>query len=1203
MIENLKKILKEEDTILFIGSGVSLWSGLPSWTELINELIEFLKKNGLKANLTEQESLRGDLLQAASYGFDKLSKSKFAEFIRESCRVNSAKPHDIHNKIISLGPNCYITTNYDTLIESSLQKWNQETYFRKVVNKQLTETAEIVGARAKNFIFKLHGDVEDSDSIILTREQYRTLNYGGELHHALETTKILMVSRPIVYIGFGLRDTDFLYLKDLLINTYKGGTRDHYAIMPDVSEEEKEYWSRNYGIHLIDYKTIVRKDGTRDHSPILTLLDELQSTKIEVQTSELILNSELVLNLSRHAAKYFGFESSKLHLPLVVNETKNKNAKFYPHQYHEASVESILDNGPEKLILIGLPGGGKSYSLKASVERLAKALNAECIEDKIKITETIIPIYIDLKLYQGNIIDLIEQNIPVGKSIELLFSNFKVKLYLDGFNEIPKEYIESNHWNSDINDLLEKMSFSLVISSRTIDGLENIDFPIFSLDSINKDFVKTSLAKNELELHGIFKDEIIELLQKPFYYKLIFENELKIFSEISPQKIYSDLLKLINGKFHKRFDINLDLVSPLSKAALNAIDKGEEAYKIEKLKEFIEVEFKNHQEFPFSSSEIVNWLISQNFLIPLPNGRISFFHQSVTEYLAATQLAVLFSNNNKILKEKLIYRRWDQALFLTLSLLEKKEADKFLNTIINIDFELALSSIKYFEGDTQEFVNYFLKEINNMSIKEFETIHRIVNILEKKVPYSELHIPALKALVRKGNSLGGIAVGCLLNLIGYSFKEEALSLLVENCDDYNFCTSIARSIKKYISEDDIPKLILYCNKVQEKLNSGNIETFVGFDSALGNILNGFNPNLVCHTLYDSKTSKEDQKVQINVICNFLQNCKSNESLENAVNLLLLGIDETSFVIYCILNFTPLEENIDYSIFNKEHIKALLSILKHNENKNSEWALDSITCICSKREDLIHIIQEEIKISKLILKAALYYSISKEKKYNLVFETLEELLDIDSETLSKEPFNFIRHMDELDWRGQEILFVKLLKLRNMELAYNLCDELSIYNRFKDQLIFEFGSIKWWLDWFTEYFESKSDEWMFIDRVPKVISRNITAEKRDEYLREFNNPDSQYRKVLIRTILDNLYNLTINDLTEESIEYLLDDLKIIKLNYFYKNNILYTIATETFVNKYLIPRLKSAENTEYENLINLIEKIGKKHKKRYLVEYKI
>src|SRR6185369_9041984 len=93
MIENLKKILKQEDTVLFIGSGVSLWSGLPSWTGLINELIEFLKANGIDSTLTEQEFKRGDLLQAASYGFDKLTKPEFAEFIRKSCRLGIAKPH------------------------------------------------------------------------------------------------------------------------------------------------------------------------------------------------------------------------------------------------------------------------------------------------------------------------------------------------------------------------------------------------------------------------------------------------------------------------------------------------------------------------------------------------------------------------------------------------------------------------------------------------------------------------------------------------------------------------------------------------------------------------------------------------------------------------------------------------------------------------------------------------------------------------------------------------------------------------------------------------------------------------------------------------------------------------------------------------------------------------------------------------------
>lgn len=1203
MIENLKRILKQEDTVLFIGSGISLWSGLPSWTGLINELIEFLRENGLNSTLIEQELKRGDLLQAASYGFDKLSKPKFAEFVRKSCRVDSAKPHDIHNKIISLGPNCYITTNYDTLIESSLLKWNQETHFRKVINKQLTETAEIVGARAKNFIFKLHGDVEDSDSIILTREQYRTLNYGGELHHALETTKTLMVSRPIVYIGFGLRDTDFLYLKDLLINTYKGGARDHYAIMSDVTEEEKDYWNRNYGIHLIDYKTIIRENGTRDHSPLLKLLDELQSTKIETQTSELKLNSELVLNLARHAAKYLSFENSNLHLPLVVHEIENnKKIKLNFYQYNGASVENILDNGPEKLILIGVPGGGKSYSLKSSIERLAQTLNTKCIKDKIKTLETVIPIYIDLKLYQGNIIDLIEQNIPVGKSLELLCSNFKVKLYMDGFNEIPKEYIESNHWSSDINNLLESLSFSLVISSRTIDGLENMDFPVFNLDSINKDFVKTSLDKNELTLNGIFKNEIIELLQKPFYYKLIFENKLKITSETSPQKIYSDLLKLINNKFQERFNVDFNLLSSLSKAAFNAIDKGEEAFRVEKLKAYIEIELDNHNEVSVAGSQIINWLISQDFLIPLTSGRICFFHQSVTEYLAATQFAVMFTNNNEILREKLTYRRWDQALFLTLSLLEKKDADKFLDTIINVDFALALSSIKYLEEDTQELVNFLLNKINNMHFTDFETEHDIVYLLKTKVPYSEYHIPTLKSLISEKNILGGTAVSCLLNILGDCFKEEALVLLVKNCDDYNFCSIVARSLRNYITTDDLPKLILYCNKVQEKLNSENIKEYDGFRFALGDILNGFNPKLVYDTFFNQQISNQNQNVNIDILCEFLRGCKTNEGLKIASNLLLFDINKIAVVIYFILQFSKDEDNIDYSIFDKKHIKSLLFIIKRGENENSTWALNSITNICLKREDLIPIVQEESKSNSLVLKAALYYSISKDKDYKLVFQTLEELLKIDSESLSKERFDFISHMDKLNWDGKEILFVNLLKLRNMELAYNLCDKLTDFHESEQQLIFEFGSIEWWLNWFIEFFESESDEWMFIDRVPTVISNYMTQEKRDEFINEFNNPKSQYRKVLIRTILEKLDNLTLNDFTEESITYLLDDLKTTRLDFF-ANNVLYNIATESFVVKYLITRLNDVENIEQENLKILIDKIGKKHKRRYLVEYKI
>ena len=71
---------------------------------------------------------------------------------------------------------------------------------------------------------------------------------------------MLLASRPVFYLGFGLRDPDFIYVRDLLANTYKGGMRDHYAIMADVSQAEIDYWRRVYGIHLVGYSTIERAD-------------------------------------------------------------------------------------------------------------------------------------------------------------------------------------------------------------------------------------------------------------------------------------------------------------------------------------------------------------------------------------------------------------------------------------------------------------------------------------------------------------------------------------------------------------------------------------------------------------------------------------------------------------------------------------------------------------------------------------------------------------------------------------------------------------------------------------------------------------------------------------------------------------------------------------------------------------------------------
>jgi hypothetical protein len=194
-MEHLRQVLAQGDTVLFIGSGISLWSGLPSWPRLIEELAKFVEAAGEVANLVRAEAQSGDLLQAASYGFDKLTKQQIGDFIRAACRYGAARPQDIHRKIVSLGPRCFVTTNYDNLIEESLRSWQPDRFYRPpVTNRHLTETAEIVHARAIDFIFKPHGDAADSDSIILTREQYRQLLPGGERQAALESLKMLLAS-------------------------------------------------------------------------------------------------------------------------------------------------------------------------------------------------------------------------------------------------------------------------------------------------------------------------------------------------------------------------------------------------------------------------------------------------------------------------------------------------------------------------------------------------------------------------------------------------------------------------------------------------------------------------------------------------------------------------------------------------------------------------------------------------------------------------------------------------------------------------------------------------------------------------------------------------------------------------------------------------------------------------------------------------
>lgn len=274
-ISRLRDILHKEDTVIFVGSGISTWSKLPTWNEMMYQLADFCYSEGKDAELVLQEIERGNLLQAASYGYDELNSEQQGRFI-QSTYHNGATPHEIHEILVSLGSTCFITTNYDDLLEQALRNLGK-AHVRCCMNTGETEMARIVHANAKNFVFKPHGDADDVKHIVLTRTQYRNLMPHGSLHTAMETLRILLMTRNVVYIGFGFRDPDFAYVRDTLGNLYQGVTPAHYAIMANVSPKEQHFWHKHDGIHITSYQTSESKDHSGSHVRLLELLDLLKN--------------------------------------------------------------------------------------------------------------------------------------------------------------------------------------------------------------------------------------------------------------------------------------------------------------------------------------------------------------------------------------------------------------------------------------------------------------------------------------------------------------------------------------------------------------------------------------------------------------------------------------------------------------------------------------------------------------------------------------------------------------------------------------------------------------------------------------------------------------------------------------------------------------------------------------------------------------
>ena len=1195
-LEKLRQVLKQSDTVLFIGSGISTWSGIPSWAEAVEELAQFLEEYGVNPDLVRVEANEGDLIQAASYGLDRLTKQEMREFIRSLCRCGTARPEEIHRKIVNLGPRCYITTNYDDLIEQSLRKWHEGRPFEMVTNRQLTETAAIIQTHASDYVFKLHGDAGDIDSIVMSQEQYRELLPQGDIHGPLEALRTLLVSRPVVYLGFGLRDPDFKYLRDTLRNTFKGGTRDHYAVIADVSEVACDYWRKQYGIHIVRYDTKPGADGRRDHTELVELLDDLLEKPGDVTRDGFDPSgSDSVLALARHAGRLMGGEALgnelqlRVHAEPISTVTGRRN---WPDRFDHSRVEGFLDGGPARSMLVGLPGAGKSYAVRRSAARLAEELHKACIEESFEPESVVVPVLADLKMYRGNLTELVDQELPAGLPFAALSQHFKVKFFFDSFNEMPQEHLESGTAESDFAKFVARFGeASIVIASRTEDGLKELGFPTYTLDHVDMEDLVEELERVDVTFTGPYSRDVMALLQRPFYLRYVTRGAIKLPEEAHPRDFYRALFENLDKASEERFGTGLGIEMALVRVAYDAIDRGEEAFALE---EFLRAFGAGGPvgAARIDAREVANWLVSRSMFVPYSGGRVAFVHQSVTEFLAASRLARMYESDPRVLKDKLTNRRWDHALFLCLSLVPATVGEAFLNDVIDADFALGLRAARYLEAGRDEVVARLLAEIPGR-IHEWESLE-IEAAVAFHLPIGDVHDEHLRALVALGDMVGAAGVSRLVELKGEKVKDELLQLLVDRRGDFNLCRNgVGPALKPFAKDSDVERIVAWADSIEAELApSAREEDTHGFIDGAAEFLSQLNLAVIQRGLVGEDPAAGISDFRSRLLCMILQDRRSQAALDLAGELVRRGVSEAVVSLYFIATFVESRDELSWASFSSDHVRGLISMMDAEDS----WALPALQPLCAARPDLAEIVEREAMGMSTIGKAALLHCISPED-HDLVFRALEALVGISAEQLEREPVKMLDHV-ECDWSGRESLFVDLLRLQDVRLAR------AMFGAAAPPTVqglgnLNIGPIDWWLDWMTDEWAKDGDGW-FLTQLGGLFGHHLSSDVQEEFVSEFNKPRSKFRGVLLHFVVPELPDLSTDAFSEDAVSLLLDDLDRESGVHSIESDVLGSTATEKFVTERLVPLLAGAKEPGLSKLQAVLRQAGSRHNRRYFVE---
>jgi hypothetical protein len=235
--ETLFRDVRQGEVLLWVGAGFSRYAGYPMGQKTVEVLHESL-------SASEQQQLDPALaLPRYAEELVDLHNGRRYHLTRVLQRLFTADPTSTkYHELLAQIPfiDKIVTTNYDTLFE--------RVYGGRL--HKITRGRDIgLGEPQQVEFYKVHGDIQNPDSLIVTEEDYRGFfeKQDGLLWKRLET---LMAKYTVLFLGYSLEDQNVLGLFEKLLDQLGPMHRGAYLVAPGFRQTTINRLARRQVMYL-----------------------------------------------------------------------------------------------------------------------------------------------------------------------------------------------------------------------------------------------------------------------------------------------------------------------------------------------------------------------------------------------------------------------------------------------------------------------------------------------------------------------------------------------------------------------------------------------------------------------------------------------------------------------------------------------------------------------------------------------------------------------------------------------------------------------------------------------------------------------------------------------------------------------------------------------------------------------------------------